>query len=216
MIVQLLQNDSAQAILLFGDLAYADDYNGYSTGQRNGYQPRWDTWGQMMQPIISHLPFLSLMGRLPFTLAFLPFAICFLPFALSFPSASLAPSWEYVTLHMKHIAGAAQVASCFVTVAVASAHQLNCVPENVCSRSIHDVLLLQVTMKRRVSSDMVMITWTPLTVRPTGKCPLPLGVMAPPSVPCHTGEKKAFCLSSLLYICSAAGIPVQSATKLGD
>lgn len=58
-----LQSDNAQAILLFGDLAYADDYNGHSTGQRNGYQPRWDTWGQMMQPIISHLPFLSLMGN---------------------------------------------------------------------------------------------------------------------------------------------------------
>ena len=57
-----VQNDSAQAIFLFGDLAYADDYNGHNTGQRNGYQPRWDTWGQMMQPIISHLPFISLMG----------------------------------------------------------------------------------------------------------------------------------------------------------
>lgn len=58
-----LQNDNAQAILLIGDLSYADDYNGHSTGQRNGYQPRWDTWGQMMQPIISHLPFLSVMGE---------------------------------------------------------------------------------------------------------------------------------------------------------
>lgn len=58
-----LMNDSAQAIFLFGDLSYADDYNGHNTGQRNGYQPRWDTWGQMMQPIISHLPFLSLMGN---------------------------------------------------------------------------------------------------------------------------------------------------------
>ena len=58
-----MQNDSAQAIFLFGDLSYADDYNGHNTGQRNGYQPRWDTWGQMMQPIISHLPFLSLMGK---------------------------------------------------------------------------------------------------------------------------------------------------------
>ena len=66
-----VQNDSAQAIFLFGDLAYADDYNGHSTGQRNGYQPRWDTWGQMMQPIISHLPFISLMGNVCFT--FLPF-----------------------------------------------------------------------------------------------------------------------------------------------
>ncbi len=84
MTVQLLQSDDAQAILLFGDLAYADDYNGYSVGQRNGYQPRWDTWGQMMQPIISHLPFLSLMGRLPFTLAFLPFTLAFLPFTLAF------------------------------------------------------------------------------------------------------------------------------------
>lgn len=59
----VLQNDNAQAILLIGDLSYADDYNGHSTGQRNGYQPRWDTWGQMMQPIISHLPFLSVMGE---------------------------------------------------------------------------------------------------------------------------------------------------------
>ena len=59
-----VQNDSAQAIFLFGDLAYADDYNGHNTGQRNGYQPRWDTWGQMLQPIISHLPFISLMGKL--------------------------------------------------------------------------------------------------------------------------------------------------------
>ncbi|KAL3152817.1 hypothetical protein ABBQ38_012398 [Trebouxia sp. C0009 RCD-2024] len=58
-----LMNDMAQAILLIGDLSYADDYNGHSTGQRNGYQPRWDTWGQMMQPIISHLPFLSVMGN---------------------------------------------------------------------------------------------------------------------------------------------------------
>lgn len=58
-----LMNDDASAIFLFGDLAYADDYNGHSTGQRNGYQPRWDTWGQMMQPIISHLPFVSLMGN---------------------------------------------------------------------------------------------------------------------------------------------------------
>lgn len=58
-----LMADGAQAICLFGDLAYADDYNGHSTGQRNGYQPRWDTWGQMMQPIISHLPFLSIMGN---------------------------------------------------------------------------------------------------------------------------------------------------------
>ena len=58
-----LQNDNAAAIFLFGDLAYADDYNGHSTGQRNGFQPRWDTWGQMMQPIISHLPFVSLMGE---------------------------------------------------------------------------------------------------------------------------------------------------------
>lgn len=61
----VLQNDMAQAILLFGDLSYADDYNGHSTGQRNGYQPRWDTWGQLMQPIISHLPFLSVMGKSP-------------------------------------------------------------------------------------------------------------------------------------------------------
>lgn len=61
----VLQNDMAQAILLIGDLSYADDYNGHSTGQRNGYQPRWDTWGQMMQPIISHLPFLSVMGKSP-------------------------------------------------------------------------------------------------------------------------------------------------------
>ena len=74
-----MQSDNAQAILLFGDLAYADDYNGHSTGQRNGYQPRWDTWGQMMQPIISHLPFLSLMGRLPFAVAFLPCTMCLLP-----------------------------------------------------------------------------------------------------------------------------------------
>lgn len=66
-----MQNDSAQAIFLFGDLAYADDYNGHSTGQRNGYQPRWDTWGQMMQPIISHLPFISLMGNVCFS--FVPF-----------------------------------------------------------------------------------------------------------------------------------------------
>lgn len=63
-----VQNDSAQAIFLFGDLAYADDYNGHSTGQRNGYQPRWDTWGQMMQPIISHLPFISLMGNVALSL----------------------------------------------------------------------------------------------------------------------------------------------------
>lgn len=74
-----VQNDSAQAIFLFGDLAYADDYNGHNTGQRNGYQPRWDTWGQMMQPIISHLPFISLMGKL---YASLPIAHCLLCTAL--------------------------------------------------------------------------------------------------------------------------------------
>jgi hypothetical protein len=55
-------------------------------------------------------------------------------------------------------------------------------------------------MRRRVNSGMVMITWTPLTVRPTGKCPPPLGVMAPPSVPCHTGKNKGSCLSLLLQI----------------
>lgn len=63
-------------------------------------------------------------------------------------------------------------------------------------------------MRRRVNSDTVMITWTPLTVRPTGKCLPLLGVMAPPSVQCHTGKIDGFCLSLLLDVSSDAGNPI--------
>lgn len=102
-----VQNDNAQAIFLFGDLSYADDYNGHNTGQRNGYQPRWDTWGQMMQPIISHLPFISLMGNLHSPLPFAYYLLCVAPQSvyswltaycfvaqISLPSAHLATAFR--------------------------------------------------------------------------------------------------------------------------
>ena len=82
---------------------------------------------------------------------------------------------------------------------------LNSMPEITFPCLTHDIRLFQVTTRRRVNSDMVMITWTPLTVRPTGKCLPRLGVLAPPSVPCHTGKKKAFRLSSLSHFGSTAG-----------
>ncbi len=120
--------------------------------------------------------------------------------------------------HVNHIADLHRlhhVVSQLLGLKVAGAQILKCVPEIIFSRLTHDILLLQVTMRRRVNSDTVMITWTPLTVRPTGKCPPPLGVMGPLSVPCHTGKKNALLINAGACL-SAAGNAIQLKTTVGD
>ena len=79
---------------------------------------------------------------------------------------------------------------------------------------------MQVTTKRRVSSDTAMTTWTPSTVRPTGRSPPPLGGTGPLSVPCPTGASAALlacvcpcspaCLCLLLQPC----LPVSALAAL--
>ena len=53
------QQDKPQAVLLPGDLSYADDYN---LDDRFGYQPRWDAWGRLSQKLFGTVPLVSGIG----------------------------------------------------------------------------------------------------------------------------------------------------------
>ncbi|KAK9805338.1 hypothetical protein WJX73_003577 [Symbiochloris irregularis] len=54
-------------VMLVGDFSYADDYT--PDGRRvweqvpQAYPPRWDTWGRLMQPLTSQVPFMGLVGN---------------------------------------------------------------------------------------------------------------------------------------------------------
>lgn len=57
-----------------GDLSYADDYltngtvwppvyNGTTTHPAATFQPRWDSWQQLVQPLLSKIPFVPTAGN---------------------------------------------------------------------------------------------------------------------------------------------------------
>ena len=54
-----LQADKPDAVVLAGDLTYADDYN---ADDRTGYQPRWDIWGRITQSLFSTIPLITTIG----------------------------------------------------------------------------------------------------------------------------------------------------------
>jgi len=56
---RLVQADTPGAVLLAGDLTYADDYN---NNDRFGYQPRWDIWGRLTQPVFATVPLITTIG----------------------------------------------------------------------------------------------------------------------------------------------------------
>ena len=58
-----IQADKPEAVILTGDLAYADDYD---ADNRFGFQPRWDIWGRLTQPIFSTIPLITGIGVLHF------------------------------------------------------------------------------------------------------------------------------------------------------
>ena len=53
------QADKPDAVLLAGDLTYADDYNG---DDRFGFQPRWDIWGRLSQALFATVPLITGIG----------------------------------------------------------------------------------------------------------------------------------------------------------
>ena len=53
------QADKPDAVVLAGDLTYADDYN---ADDRFGYQPRWDIWGRISQSLFSTIPLIAGIG----------------------------------------------------------------------------------------------------------------------------------------------------------
>ncbi|KAK2079134.1 hypothetical protein QBZ16_002825 [Prototheca wickerhamii] len=66
--------DNPQVILHVGDLSYADDYltngtvwppvyNGTTTHPAATFQPRWDSWQQLVQPLLSKIPFVPTAGN---------------------------------------------------------------------------------------------------------------------------------------------------------
>ena len=57
--LHMTQADKPNAVMMVGDLAYADDYN---LDDRVGYQPRWDIWGRVTQALFSTIPFFSCIG----------------------------------------------------------------------------------------------------------------------------------------------------------
>ncbi len=61
MLLACPQQDKPQAVLLPGDLSYADDYN---LDDRFGYQPRWDAWGRLSQKLFGTVPLISGIGAL--------------------------------------------------------------------------------------------------------------------------------------------------------
>uniref|UniRef100_A0A1D1ZTK8 Purple acid phosphatase n=1 Tax=Auxenochlorella protothecoides TaxID=3075 RepID=A0A1D1ZTK8_AUXPR len=71
-----LKEDRPQVIFHMGDLSYSDDY--LTTGTLfpwvlnvtppvwtppQTYQPRWDMWGRLVTPLVSHVPFLATPGN---------------------------------------------------------------------------------------------------------------------------------------------------------
>ena len=57
-----MQADKPDAIILTGDLSYADDYN---ADDRFGYQPRWDIWGRFTQFLFANIPLIPTIGVFP-------------------------------------------------------------------------------------------------------------------------------------------------------
>lgn len=57
-----VQADKPDAVILTGDLSYADDYN---ADDRFGYQPRWDIWGRFTQFLFAYVPLITTIGRPP-------------------------------------------------------------------------------------------------------------------------------------------------------
>lgn len=59
--------DKLDLVFLIGDFTYADHYTASGipgTGPSNTtYQPRWDTWARMWEPILSHVPVLHTNGN---------------------------------------------------------------------------------------------------------------------------------------------------------
>ena len=53
------QLNKPDAVLLPGDLSYADDYN---LDDRFGYQPRWDAWGRLSQKLFGTVPLITGIG----------------------------------------------------------------------------------------------------------------------------------------------------------
>ncbi len=54
-----VQADTPGAVLLTGDLSYADDYDELN---RYGYQPRWDIWGRLTQAVFANVPLIAGIG----------------------------------------------------------------------------------------------------------------------------------------------------------
>jgi hypothetical protein len=61
-------------VLLAGDLSYADRY-----------QPRWDTWGRLVEPVFSRAPFMSVEGNHEIETLFLNFPPPFTAYNARFP-----------------------------------------------------------------------------------------------------------------------------------
>ena len=54
-----MQLNKPDAVLLPGDISYADDYN---LDDQLGYQPRWDTFGRMSQKLFGTVPVITGIG----------------------------------------------------------------------------------------------------------------------------------------------------------
>jgi hypothetical protein len=60
------RRDKPDVVIMLGDLSYTDNYfaNGtFNTNTTSSYQPRWDDWGRLVDPLVSTVPTQSLFGN---------------------------------------------------------------------------------------------------------------------------------------------------------
>ena len=71
-IVSRMEEAQPRAMLVLGDMAYADTYRTDGTPRlktdpkkdyQPSYPPRWDTWGRLMAPLMSRVPVMAIPGN---------------------------------------------------------------------------------------------------------------------------------------------------------
>lgn len=68
-VLQALIASQPDLVMLGGDFGYADDWLDATTRLPYGfygtytYQPKWDTWGRLYEPLLSHVPFMHCDGN---------------------------------------------------------------------------------------------------------------------------------------------------------
>eukprot|EP00878_Enallax_costatus_P040071 GHUV01046052.1.p1 GENE.GHUV01046052.1~~GHUV01046052.1.p1 ORF type:complete len:192 (+),score=20.32 GHUV01046052.1:1236-1811(+) len=62
-----LRATNPELVLLVGDFTYADEWLTLETrlpdGLKYTYQPKWDTWSRLFQPLLSHVPVIHTNGN---------------------------------------------------------------------------------------------------------------------------------------------------------